>query len=237
MTAPAFSYPGSELELFQSASNWKNYVNVVVRPWLGSRVLEVGAGIGGTTEVLCNGESVEWTCLEPDPSQCRRIAKRIGGGELPSTCRTVNGCLEDLDESDRFDTILYMDVLEHIEDDRSELARAASHLNRGGHLAVLAPAHNWLFTPFDRAVGHYRRYSAASLLDLTPTGMECALRRYLDSAGIFLSLGNRLLLRKSMPTEGNIRFWDRFVVPVSHRIDPLLGYSLGKSVLVVWRRV
>jgi len=237
MTAPAFSYPGSELELFQSASNWKNYVGAMVRPWLGRRVLEVGAGIGGTTEVLCNGGTAEWTCLEPDPSQCRHIAVRIGAGGLPSTCRAINGRLQDLERSDRFDAILYVDVLEHIEDDRRELTRAASHLDPGGYLAVLAPAHNWLFTPFDTAVGHFRRYSAASLLDLAPPGTECALRRYLDSAGIFLSLGNRLLLRRSVPSAANIRFWDRYVVPASRRIDPLLGYSLGKSVFVVWRRL
>ena len=59
---------------------------------------------------------------------------------------------------------------------------------------------------------------------------------YLDAAGIAASLANRVLLRRSLPTDQQIRTWDRFLVPVSRWVDPLLGHLVGKSVLTVWRR-
>jgi hypothetical protein len=60
---------------------------------------------------------------------------------------------------------------------------------------------------------------------------------YLDSAGLLASLGNRLFLSQSMPGPGQIAFWDKVLVRCSRVVDPLLCYSLGKSVLCVWERL
>ena len=60
---------------------------------------------------------------------------------------------------------------------------------------------------------------------------------YLDSIGMLASLGNRLILKSSMPTRRQIALWDRLMVPISRLADPLLGHRLGKSVLGVWQRV
>ena len=146
------------------------------------------------------------------------------------------GTLADLEDRDRFDTILYMDVLEHIDDDRAELALAADRLRPGGQLIVLAPAHQWLFTPFDAAIGHYRRYTKRMLRAAAPAAMRPIRLAYLDAAGMLASLGNRLVLKSAMPNPGQIAVWDRFLVPCSRWIDPMLGYTLGKSVLAVWTK-
>lgn len=232
----SYTYVGSELDLFAAAINWKSYVRRQVTPFLGRDVLEVGAGHGGTTRVLCDGRADRWLCLEPDGSLADRLLTAIGDGDLPDCCRMRIGTLADLDEGDRFDTVLYMDVLEHIEDDRAELERAAERLHGGGHLVVLAPAHQWLFTPFDAAIGHYRRYTRRTLLAAAPAGLTLDRLAYLDAAGMLASLGNRLVLRSAMPNPGQIAVWDRFLVPCSRWIDPLLGYALGKSVLAVWSK-
>ena len=144
--------------------------------------------------------------------------------------------MADLPADDRFDTILYMDVLEHIEDDRAEAEAAARRLRAGRPLVVLSPAHQWLFTPFDHAIGHFRRYNLETLTALTPAGMEQVSARYLDTVGLLASLGNRLLLKSAMPTAGQIAFWDRVLVRMSRAVDPILRYRWGKSVLVVWKR-
>jgi len=102
---------------------------------------------------------------------------------------------------------------------------------------VLAPAHQKLFSPFDEAIGHFRRYSRRSLLAVASRSLQLVGAYYLDSVGMTASLANRLLLRASMPTRGQIMFWDRFLVPVSRVVDPLLGYGVGKSVVAVWTRV
>src|SRR5262249_19659327 len=136
----------------------------------------------------------------------------------------------------RFDAILYIDVLEHIEDDRGELARAAERLNAGGALIVLSPAHPFLYTPFDAEIGHFRRYTRASLRAAAPDSLRIGKLKYLDSAGMLASAGNRVLLKASMPTEKQILTWDRMLVPVSRVIDPLLMGRVGKSVLGIWTK-
>ncbi len=132
--------------------------------------------------------------------------------------------------------MLYIDVLEHIEDDQGEVEHAARHLAPGGHLIVLAPAHNWLFSPFDRAVGHFRRYNRPGLLKLGVPGLVPVAARYFDSVGMLASMANKALLRASSPTVSQIRLWDRVMVPCSRVLDPVLGHSLGKTVVVIWQR-
>jgi 2-polyprenyl-3-methyl-5-hydroxy-6-metoxy-1,4-benzoquinol methylase len=222
--------------LFAAAGHWKSYLRRHVRPYLGQVVLEVGAGNGGTTRVLCDGKAARWVCLEPDLALADRLIASKSAGELPDCCDTRIGTLADLDENDGFDTILYVDVLEHIADDRAELALAAHLLRAGGHLVVLAPAHAWLFTPFDDAIGHYRRYSKQTLRATAPAALTLTRLVYLDAVGLLASLGNRVLLKSSMPTPRQLAVWDRLMVPVSRLIDPSLGYTLGKSVLAVWKK-
>jgi SAM-dependent methyltransferase len=235
MSTP-YTYVGSELDLFEAAVNWKDSVRRQVEPFLGKAVLEVGAGHGGTTRALCRGRFDRWVCSEPDASLADRLSRSIAVGELPDCCRVVVGTIDAIRDEPLFDSVLYMDVLEHIEDDHAELARAGGRLRPGGHLIVLAPAQPWLFSPFDEAVGHYRRYTRRSLRAAAPEGLERVRLRSLDCVGLLASLGNRLLLRQSMPTPGQIALWDRLMVPLSRVVDPLCGFSVGKSVLGIWRK-
>jgi 2-polyprenyl-3-methyl-5-hydroxy-6-metoxy-1,4-benzoquinol methylase len=227
---PGFKYAGSELELFEKARNWKAYWRSQIARFVRGEVLEVGAGIGANTATLASLEFQHWTCLEPDSALAARIAVPPGGRH-----RSAVGTIADLPAETTFDAILYIDVLEHIADDRAEMSRAAAHLKPGGAVIVLAPAHPFLFTPFDAAIGHFRRYTRASLRAAAPANLRVEKLVYLDAAGMLASAGNRLLLQRSMPTERQILTWDRLLVPVSRRIDPLFAGRLGKSVLGVWR--
>lgn len=234
-TAVAPQYAGQELALFARAAHWKAYLADLLRPYLVGAVLEVGAGLGATTRALCDGSQRRWLCLEPDPALAAHIRQEIARGGLPACCEIRAGTVPDLPADSRFDAIAYVDVLEHIQADREELARAAQHLRAGGALVVLAPAHGWLYSPFDAAIGHYRRYTRRSLARVMPTHLERTLVRYLDSVGLLASAANRLLLRRHLPTPGQIACWDGWMVPLSRRVDPLLGFRVGKSVLGVWR--
>lgn len=230
-------YVGSELELFEAATVWKSYLRSQISPYLGPRVLEVGAGIGSTTRALCVGTHDCWTCLEPDASMAARVAASISDGKLPACCEAAAGTLATRpDDEEPYDTILYIDVLEHIEDDAGEVRLAMAKLRTGGRLVVLAPAHQWLYSPFDAAIGHYRRYSRDRLSALTRDGLVLRTLRSLDAVGLLASAGNRFLLRDSCPTPAQIRLWDRVLVRASRVVDPVFGYRLGKSVFAVWER-
>ena len=230
-------YVGTELDLFARATNWKNYFGQRLRPYLGPRVLEVGAGHGGTTRVLATATHDEWRLVEPDRGLADRAKAAIESGDLPAFCNVTVGTITDVPDEPAYDAVLYIDVLEHLADDADEVRRAARRLKPGGHLIGLSPAHQWLFTPFDEAIGHERRYSLKTWKALTPrSGLSPIVMDYLDSVGLLASLANKTMLKQSMPTAKQVGVWDKLMVPASRLLAPLVGHRLGKSVVGVWRR-
>src|ERR1700736_3522414 len=122
-----YTYVGSELAIFEKATNWKRYFAGYLRSYLTGEILEVGAGIGANTAILTNAAVTRWVCLEPDLALVKTLRQKAG-------VEVFHGSLASLPANELFDAILYIDVLEHIEDAESELARAAGHLRVGGAL-------------------------------------------------------------------------------------------------------
>jgi 2-polyprenyl-3-methyl-5-hydroxy-6-metoxy-1,4-benzoquinol methylase len=230
-----FKYVGSELDLFSAVWNWKAYWSQQIRPFLRGDTLEVGAGIGSNTRFLSLDGAGRWVCLEPDPELTAQLIKNFRETKSQRAYETVCGTLKSLGNQ-QFDTIIYIDVLEHIDSDREELNQAASHLRPGGHLIVLSPAHQLLFSPFDAAIGHFRRYNRPMLRAISPVSLQLERMRYLDSAGLILSAANMLLLRQSMPTKAQLGFWDHWIVPISRVLDQLFLHSVGKTIIAIWRK-
>jgi 2-polyprenyl-3-methyl-5-hydroxy-6-metoxy-1,4-benzoquinol methylase len=215
------AYIGDELALFAHAQRWKAYWQSRIKPYVRGRVLEVGGGVGANTPFFATYAS-ELTVLEPDAAMAKSIQH---SHVLTQTILEIDG---------EFDAIFYIDVLEHIESDRAEVEAALAKLAVGGVLVVLAPAHQQLYSPFDKAIGHFRRYTISSLSALAPRHVKRAF--YLDTVGYAASLANKLLLKQSLPTLSQIKLWDGLMVPLSRLIDRLCFYRLGKTVVVVFEK-
>ncbi len=229
-------YQGQELNLFEKAISWKKYFSQLIQPYIHGAVLECGAGIGATTKMLNNGTNTEWTLLEPDKEMAKLLRNKISRNELPSNCKVIEGTISTLENRSQFDTILYIDVLEHIKNDNTEIEMAALRLNSGGHLIILSPAFTSLYSKFDNAIGHYRRYTKKKLKSLLPASLKLKSLRYLDSSGFFLSFTNRFLLKQKYPTERQLYFWDKLLIPVSKISDKVFNYSFGRSILGIWEK-
>ena len=230
------SYIGGELDLFALASHWKAYVKREIGEYLVGNVLEVGAGIGATTAALNDGSARRWVCLEPDAAQAKRLRSHVEKSCGNRNWVVVAGTLAALVKRPSFDCILYIDVLEHIEQDRLQLETAAKLVRGGGRIIVLSPAHQWLFSEFDKSIGHVRRYNKRALRNLMPTGWREIKITYLDCVGILLSLANVLALHQALPTRSQILIWDHIGVPLSRFLDRLFLGNFGKSVLAVWQK-
>ena len=229
-------YVGEELDLFQGATNWKSYWSQYVRPYMTGRALEVGAGLGGNIPYLVDKVDT-YTALEPDEV----MAKKINDSQTVEHKKKLNivcGTLENLSATDTYDTIVYIDVLEHIDDDQSEFNLAVSHLSSGGYLIMLCPAHQYLFSPFDAAVGHFRRHSKNSFRILAASNVDVTEKQisYLDSIGLHASLANKWFLKASVPTEKQILVWDSMMVPVSRMTDRLSFNMIGKTIIGIWQK-
>lgn len=235
------AYVGTELEIFAQAEHWKAYLINAMQDRVRGDVAEVGAGLGIYTKLFLSVAAIQartqrWSCIEPDAQLASKLRAQLAPNIAAGQVRCITGTLADLPSSARFDCILYIDVLEHIADDRAELRLAAEHLSQGGHLLVLSPAHDFLYSDFDRAIGHHRRYNAQTLNSVVPPELDRECLRYVDAVGMLASLVNRWVLRQSHPTHAQIQLWDRRMVPVSRMIDPWLGHRIGKSILGIWRK-
>ena len=230
-------YTGSELELFSKAVNWKKYFSSFIRPYLKGKTLEVGAGQGGTTEIFSDiVRDNEWLCLEPDKQLYDKLLSLKANNKSLSKSKTINGTLKDIPTKYRFDSILYIDVIEHIENASKELQLAQKYLIKGGFLIILVPAHNFLYSPFDKSIGHQLRYNKKSLKDIIPKVLHKVNLSYLDSAGLLASAMNKLVLKQNIPTEKQILFWDNNLIKISKSLDKILSFSIGKSLIGIWQK-
>jgi len=231
-----YTYSGTELDNAALAVNWKAYFRSRLKRYIRGNVLEVGAGLGGTTVQLRDGTQSSWLCLEPDATLADRLEATLRETSSTVPTRAVIGGLDVLEDNARFDCILYIDVLEHIENDVGELQHAAQHLAAGGVLVVLCPAFQVLFSEMDHALGHFRRYTKPTLAAVFPPSLRRVELFYLDSLGMIASLTNRYFLRQNAPNAGQVRFWDSKIIPVSRVLDPLLFHSIGRSVVAVYEK-
>ncbi|WP_242919877.1 class I SAM-dependent methyltransferase [Pontibacter liquoris] len=226
-------YIGSELELFSHAVNWKNYFARAITPYIKGDVLEVGAGLGVNSQFLQNPHVDSWHYLEPDERLCSQIEQHMPPA-LPRhaiTCGTIDA-LEGL----TFDTVLYIDVLEHIAQSKEELEKLQRFVKPGGHLIILIPAYNFLFSEFDKSIGHYRRYNKRLLKSEVPGGFAQVKLFYLDSLGVIASIANKLLLHQQNPTAKQVAFWDKVIVPLSKLTDKVFFHAFGKSLIGIYKR-
>jgi 2-polyprenyl-3-methyl-5-hydroxy-6-metoxy-1,4-benzoquinol methylase len=231
------TYIGNELELFAHAKNWKQYWGNKVMPYIGGHVLEVGAGIGTNTKYLLerNKQVEQWFCVEPDQQLAAQIEPSLSS-KYKSKVYIEKSYLKDFKTTQKFDSILYIDVIEHLEDDKKEIEYAKSLLSDHGHLIILVPAHNYLYSDFDKAIGHYRRYNKKMLKAVVGQDLHQEKLMYLDSVGMAASTVNKLFLKQSYPTLKQIKFWDNYIVSTSMLSDKLLFNSLGKTLIGVWKK-
>jgi SAM-dependent methyltransferase len=209
------------------------------RPYLGRRVLEVGCGVGGIIDLLGPRELICGLDVEPevlDYARGRFRGRPECRFELLDVTTAPPEKLADL-QAQRFDSIVCINVLEHIEDDLGALRRMEGLLVPGGTLALLVPAHQWLYGPYDRLDGHFRRYSKSRLRTLlAQTGLQAVRLRYFNSVGALGWWVQYKLLRRTIHGEGQFGIMNR-LVPVLRRVEKLIPPPFGLSLVGILRRV
>lgn len=235
MQAPEGDYEGTELEATAQAHNYNRWILDSIRPFLGPVIAEVGAGQGNFTRELAQLHPQRLVAIEPSANLFPRLQHATRG--IPGT-EVHHGTLDDVATllADVVDSVVYINVLEHIADDQAELAHAHRLLKPGGTLCIFVPALPWLMTPFDASIGHHRRYRRSQLEHLVrSSGYQVLRSRYFDLFGVLGWLIAFKLLRLQMRT-GNVRFYDRFAVPLARVLDRLVQPPLGKSLLLIARK-
>ncbi len=224
-------YSGTHL-LLNGEEDLKNYNQWIINKFLcnvqinsQTKVLDFGAGIGTLSKLFFETTGLKPECVEIDTEQREFIEKR--GFKSYSALNN--------EVTKKYDVIFTSNVLEHIEDDVKALSDIKLKLENSGLLIIFVPAFEIIWSSMDETVGHHRRYKKETLKrKLELSGFTVKHIRYCDSMGFILSFIFKYIGSKNgEPSRASLRFYDRFLLPVTKVMDILVGGKFGKNVLAI----
>jgi SAM-dependent methyltransferase len=232
----SFTYGGTELSALAEAKNYYQWVSSQFAPFLGKRVIEVGAGIGTFSRSLLQQTALsELILVEPGENLFPLLQQRFA--DEPRV-KIVHGYFHDLATPTGADSVILVNVLEHIAEDQALLNDVHAVLVPGGTLLLLVPALSWIYGSLDVAFGHYRRYSKAALAGkLRAAGFQSLRLSYLNLPGIVgWFLTGKVLRRKTLKPY-YVRLYDQWIIPWLSRLEGRWELPLGQSLIAVARKL
>jgi SAM-dependent methyltransferase len=222
------------LEVLQDLEHSKNYstwILELIGPHVNGRILEVGAGRGTYSRYFA--EHGHLTALEPSESHSAELRERL---KDYSNVIVITARLDGTAAPGSYDTVVLLNVLEHIPDDHQALGDIYESLAPGGKMVLWVPAFESLYGKFDQRIGHYRRYHRNELLALVhKVGFQQVTARYTNMPG-FVAWWLVVRVLGRAPTGRLAAFHDRFLIPVIRRVERLVRPPVGQSLLVVAQR-
>lgn len=221
----------SSLESMSQAGFYNQWTLNKFRKYLKGKILEVGCGIGNFTLTLAKFGDV--TAIDLDPNLINKFKKNqnskieAGFGDIEKG--------EYFFKSEFFDTIVCVNVLEHIDDDTKALKNMYQLLDKRGHLILLVPIHKFLFGEIDKSVGHFRRYNPGELVKkMEDIGYKIITSKRLNFLGAIGWFISGRLLKNTHISENKIKLFNIFF-PVLY-LENLLETPIGTSVLIIAKR-
>ena len=224
-----------DLKILSEAKNYNRWIYSMIYPFVGQRILDIGAGIGTFTEFFQNRELV--TILEVNDNCIEYLKEKFADKPNVKIIKhdlgkeKTNGFLK----SQKFDTLLALSVLEHIEDDDLALENFADIVDPlWGKIILQLPAFPKLYGSLDKHYDHFRRYTRQEVIDkMKRAGLRINYLIYFNSLGLFSWFVVGRLLRARGLNRGMIRFYDRIVTPVLSRLEWMWRPPFGQCFLVV----
>jgi SAM-dependent methyltransferase len=220
------------LDALTEATNYADWIIDQAQAHLGSSILELGAGHGTVTDRLLKHGKVAAADLSP---RCVEVLREKY--EAHPDVEVLHGDVETVIEGRAFESVVLVNVLEHIEDDAAALRAILGGLRPGGTVVLFVPAFQALYSEFDRLVGHYRRYRKGELAALVRgAGFEVVEARYVNCVGAVAWWVVARQLGRFPKSRAAMRTYDRTVVPVIRWIESRWTPPFGQSVLCIGRR-
>jgi SAM-dependent methyltransferase len=237
LTQLSDEFAALDLHQMQLAVRYTDWLARQIQPHCGRRLLEVGAGIGNIASRLVR--SSEYLCaLEPNPACFERLATRLAG--MPGfECRPwgIDDCDLEFVTGREIDTVVCVNVLEHIENDMEAVERMRGMLHgAAGRIVLVVPAVPAAYGPIDAALGHFRRYTPARVRAvLGQAGFSVEHLQYSNVIGLLGWLVNARLARRVQQSDTQIRLFDRVIVPWSSLLERWVPPPIGLSLIAAAR--
>jgi SAM-dependent methyltransferase len=233
---PGDSAGAATLELLAEAPQYNRWQYDVVAPYVGRRILEVGAGIGNMSALFLQNNPALLVATDTDPHYRARLAERFAA--RPEVV-VEELRMPDPDAPARFrrfelDTVIATNVVEHIEDDLGTVVTMRGLLVPGGRAIILVPALQSIYGELDRELGHFRRYNRARLGSLlTRAGLRVERMLWFNRVGVLGWWFNGRIRRTRLIPLEQLRTFDRLVPML--RFERFLPLPFGQSLIAVGR--
>jgi len=233
-----------ELTLLSAAKRWNRLLVDETLDGIDtdqiSDIIEVGCGHGAIlTALRSRFPDALLVGLEPDPANFEIASETHSGDDRIIVLNTtLAGYLADHADNKPHDLVVFLNVLEHIEQDGEELRMAGRALRPGGWVGILVPALPSLYGPIDLKSGHFRRYSEKQLAGIIASaGLELIRIRHLDALGVVPYWFNYRLLNKSGISGGGVWAFENVFVPATRFVTRRArDLPLGKNLVALARR-
>lgn len=224
-------YDGWELDSFDKAKNFRNLQIEKIKKYIkGKDILDVGSGTGGLINYYLK-KTNKISAIEPSTK-----LKKILDRQFKNKIKTFS---DKNKLKKKYDVILYMDVIEHIKKYNHEIDSIKKNLKKDGFIIINVPAFNFLYTNFDKNVGHVKRFSKKDISYLSKRhNLKIEKIEYYDSIGFLLIFFSKFIFGKYLKktnVKNNIKIWDN-LIPISKFIDQILLNFLGKSLICVLKK-
>lgn len=230
-------YVADDLETMREARRYAAHVFDLFRRDVGRRVLEVGTGIGTVTEpLLSTADRV--VGIEPNPNCIARLPEAVRQhSRFVLWDRPLEACSHELLQAERFDTVVCVNVLEHLADDVGAMRSFRDAIVPGGKVVIFVPAVQAAYGPLDAELGHFRRYSGASLSEVFRlAGLELVRLRYTNPIGLAGWMFNAHVMRTRRHSLAQVRLFERLVAPWALPMERWITPPIGQSLIAVGRR-
>lgn len=226
------NYFGTDLEIMSNANNYYNWIISEFKHFIGNNIAEIGAGSGNFTEFLLKENIKKISSYEPSKNMYKILKNKFSNNKIVNIYNGYFGN-SNVPQKELFDTILYINVLEHIKDDKKELLNVQKSLKPNGHVLIFVPALNWLYSDFDKKVGHYRRYNKNDLkLLLEEVGFTIKKLKYFDSIGILPWYIFSVILKLDI-SNSSVSTYDKLIIPFISTIEKRISPFIGKNLIAV----
>lgn len=216
------------LQITSKANHYNQWLYSIMLPYLGKNILEIGCGIGTFTKTLLKNGFV--TALDRNKRYLAIVRRTIRSDKLKITLGNIEKVKF---PSMKYDSIVCLNVLEHLKNDKKAFSNIFYSLKDGGIFIVLVPAQKSLFGKLDENLGHYRRYDKHTLSRLlTDAGFEIKKIRYVNLLGAIGWFINSRLLRKKSLSSNQIGIFEIISVPFLF-LEKIIELPLGLSVFAV----
>jgi SAM-dependent methyltransferase len=222
------------LEFLASVDNYNHWMSRSIKPYVGHKILELGCGIGSMLQYFLTEKKIFGVDLDPELiDYCKNKFKDH------INCEFSAGDIfkDEIKFSEKPDTLVCLNVLEHIEDDRAALNWMSSAVEDNGTLVLLVPSHPGIYGAIDEAAGHHLRYVKEDLITkVEGAGWKVTRSFYFNFIGFFgWWLNSRILKKRHIPIKQTL-IYDRYVVPLQAWAEGIVSPPFGQSLIVIAKK-